>query len=362
MDYGALPDPLEASPSSFSIFKSSPPKRETPLDTPYHLHRSSPTSVIFYQEGRNEVSQVDIKTHECITYNLSSPVTAASASSPDIILAALQSEELATLSATSSSTATPTPTPELLGLRVASSTHPPAHLSHDPSCRLLTSPNIIYGTSLSTSPEDIFVTPIASPSPIIATAFEGGLLVNLRSSAPGESTLQVVDTERHASRTIPLSGEATDVSFLDESHVAVLLSSGTVRVLEVGDTLEDSLSSHREMLGLPPSAVPDGEGMSSLTREGQPEGESWRPPSLDDPKFGEWDDKNEAHVGGSNWAGGTGGSNTAGLGGRGADPTGSTEGTRSTRSQTAPRPRSPRSRRGWPGRWPRRHLKTSSRR
>jgi len=64
-------------------------------------------------------------------------------------------------------------------------------------------------------------------------------------------------------------------------------------------------------------AVPDGEGMSSLTREGQPEGESWRPPSLDDPKFGEWDDKNEAHVGGSNWAGGTGGSNTAGLGGRG---------------------------------------------
>jgi MoxR-like ATPase len=41
------------------------------------------------------------------------------------------------------------------------------------------------------------------------------------------------------------------------------------------------------------------------------------PPALESPKFGKWDDKNEAHVGGNQWAGGTGGSNTAGLGGRG---------------------------------------------
>ena len=47
------------------------------------------------------------------------------------------------------------------------------------------------------------------------------------------------------------------------------------------------------------------------------EGISNNPPPLDSPKFGKWDEKNEAHVGGNQWAGGTGGSNTAGLGGRG---------------------------------------------
>jgi hypothetical protein len=47
------------------------------------------------------------------------------------------------------------------------------------------------------------------------------------------------------------------------------------------------------------------------------DGESVNPPALDAPKRGKWDDNNDPHVGGSQWAGGTGGSNTAGLGGRG---------------------------------------------
>ena len=47
------------------------------------------------------------------------------------------------------------------------------------------------------------------------------------------------------------------------------------------------------------------------------EGISSDPPPLDSPHLGKWDEKNEAHVGGNQWAGGTGGSNTAGLGGRG---------------------------------------------
>eukprot|EP00545_Synedropsis_sp_CCMP1620_P013255 CAMPEP_0119030820 /NCGR_PEP_ID=MMETSP1176-20130426/41225_1 /TAXON_ID=265551 /ORGANISM="Synedropsis recta cf, Strain CCMP1620" /LENGTH=1404 /DNA_ID=CAMNT_0006987197 /DNA_START=172 /DNA_END=4386 /DNA_ORIENTATION=+ len=47
------------------------------------------------------------------------------------------------------------------------------------------------------------------------------------------------------------------------------------------------------------------------------EGKSANPPELSDPKFGKWDETNEAHVGGNQWAGGTGGSDTAGLGGRG---------------------------------------------
>jgi von Willebrand factor A domain-containing protein 8 len=41
------------------------------------------------------------------------------------------------------------------------------------------------------------------------------------------------------------------------------------------------------------------------------------PPPLTSPKIGKWDEKNEAHVGGNQWQGGTGGSDTAGLGGRG---------------------------------------------
>lgn len=47
------------------------------------------------------------------------------------------------------------------------------------------------------------------------------------------------------------------------------------------------------------------------------EGKSLNPPQLGGPKIGKWDDANEAHVGGNQWAGGTGGSDTAGLGGRG---------------------------------------------
>ena len=38
---------------------------------------------------------------------------------------------------------------------------------------------------------------------------------------------------------------------------------------------------------------------------------------IDAPKHGKEDPKNEPHVGGNTWAGGTGGSDTAGLGGRG---------------------------------------------
>lgn len=47
------------------------------------------------------------------------------------------------------------------------------------------------------------------------------------------------------------------------------------------------------------------------------EGTSSKPPALGSPKEGKWDENNEAHVGGNQWAGGTGGSDTAGLGGRG---------------------------------------------
>ena len=44
---------------------------------------------------------------------------------------------------------------------------------------------------------------------------------------------------------------------------------------------------------------------------------SFNPPKISSPKFGKWDENNEIHVGGNQWAGGTGGSDTVGLGGRG---------------------------------------------
>lgn len=39
----------------------------------------------------------------------------------------------------------------------------------------------------------------------------------------------------------------------------------------------------------------------------QQEGVSSNPPPLKGPKLGKWDEKNEAHVGGNQWQGGTGG-------------------------------------------------------
>lgn len=38
---------------------------------------------------------------------------------------------------------------------------------------------------------------------------------------------------------------------------------------------------------------------------------------MDGPKHGKVDEKNDPHVGGNTWAGGTGGRDTAGLGGKG---------------------------------------------
>lgn len=53
------------------------------------------------------------------------------------------------------------------------------------------------------------------------------------------------------------------------------------------------------------------------TQQRDAEGTSSSPPPLSAPHQGKWDDRNDPHVGGNQWAGGTGGSDTAGLGGRG---------------------------------------------
>ena len=65
----------------------------------------------------------------------------------------------------------------------------------------------------------------------------------------------------------------------------------------------------------------DNEGSSVGASSGvvyrRPDGTSVPKTGVGAPKHGKEDAKNEPHVGGNTWAGGTGGSDTAGLGGRG---------------------------------------------
>ncbi|VEU39285.1 unnamed protein product [Pseudo-nitzschia multistriata] len=87
-----------------------------------------------------------------------------------------------------------------------------------------------------------------------------------------------------------------------------------------GIAISDYTSRKEELLGYHYHSKGDlGQGLQIeyLTFGRDEDRKSHNPPKLSDPKFGKWDDKNEAHVGGNQWAGGTGGSDTAGLGGRG---------------------------------------------
>ncbi|KAM5545989.1 hypothetical protein V8D89_000115 [Ganoderma adspersum] len=78
--------------------------------------------------------------------------------------------------------------------------------------------------------------------------------------------------------------------------------------------LEDILDHHGlavKKLGI--DAAREATKKQILDLKFEPKGDT----SLDNPKFGKEDPKNEAHTGGNTWAGGTGGRDTAGLGGRG---------------------------------------------
>ena len=46
------------------------------------------------------------------------------------------------------------------GMRVLSAEHPPAHLAHDPSCRLIAGDDMAYATSLGSSlvGDDLYIT------------------------------------------------------------------------------------------------------------------------------------------------------------------------------------------------------------
>nr|XP_031838808.1 von Willebrand factor A domain-containing protein 8 isoform X2 [Nomia melanderi] len=132
--------------------------------------------------------------------------------------------------------------------------------------------------------------------------------------------LEIVDTAAHKLRYIPVP-QTADVSHVDQRlntyhdplHVApksnhdlvTVDASGCVRLWETSvANIAKSLDTWRKM-------VDNDSETLQITKE--------RYSGLDvsAPKHGKVDEKNEPHVGGNTWAGGTGGRDTAGLGGKG---------------------------------------------
>jgi hypothetical protein len=117
------------------------------------------------------------------------------------------------------------------------------------------------------------------------------------------------------------SGPTDDKSRTPTSVVAALHADGVIRLFE---TDQESLglsqqawqslySSHKDEdnWGVSKKVGETPKSMRDVDQQGKPR------TGLNAPKHGKVDPKNEPHVGGNTWAGGTGGSDTAGLGGRG---------------------------------------------
>ena len=95
---------------------------------------------------------------------------------------------------------------------------------------------------------------------------------------------------------------------LNASELCVLLSDYTITVYEIDPIqLQHSVSNWRKLFG----------EISADTKIHMDVKRDKKTKDLTAPKHGKVDDKNEQHVGGNTWRGGSGGSDTAGLGGRG---------------------------------------------
>ena len=230
--------------------------------------------------------------------------------------------------------------PPLLYSANSSPAGPPRHLAIDSSARAFTSAHTWFGTLLGIpkslsrqerSTVTVFESRRPSESrvqPAIANVGPtgNGCAVVLDATSPG-SSLEIVDAAAESVTVIPASSlrrpqavHGADESMVvglhsvgsDSGDVAAVLADGTVCVVQTdADALQRSLLSWQRLMG-----IRDGK---PLTLKGFRQGVAAvkSPPALTAPKHGKEDDKNEPHVGGSTWAGGTGGSNTAGLGGRG---------------------------------------------
>ncbi|XP_014486715.1 PREDICTED: von Willebrand factor A domain-containing protein 8 [Dinoponera quadriceps] len=132
--------------------------------------------------------------------------------------------------------------------------------------------------------------------------------------------LEIVDTVRRKLRYIPIP-EPVNVSPLtqwlyskDLPLYASLTSNEGLVTIDAGGCVrlwETSVTNVEKSLGAWRKMIDSGEERLQITKE--------RYSGLDvsGPKHGKVDEKNEPHVGGNTWAGGTGGRDTAGLGGKG---------------------------------------------
>lgn len=128
------------------------------------------------------------------------------------------------------------------------------------------------------------------------------------------------DREEKGARRSGSSGALPRIAGASEihggNHLVTLQEEGDVRFWQLDqDAIENEVELWKQMFGL--NDLEQGDKLQ-LKMDGQAIGEESIPKTgLDKPKYGKEDPKNEPHVGGNTWAGGTGGSDTAGLGGRG---------------------------------------------
>ena len=119
--------------------------------------------------------------------------------------------------------------------------------------------------------------------------------------------------------------EVVDLCELGQAtgKVATLQRNGLVRLWQLDNgSLGSELDAWKKMFGGKGFGQAEGQGEARLGSVDRitfrdKDGKSVPKTGLDRPKEGKHDEKNDPHVGGNTWAGGTGGSDTAGLGGRG---------------------------------------------
>ena len=162
-------------------------------------------------------------------------------------------------------------------------------------------------------------------------------LLSILQASPSNpsSGVHVVDTQDLHAKTLGLKrhhhddgaqskGEGTAagvvvvaVDELEDGTVAMLTGEGEIRLLELDDeNLARNLEDWKLMYGIDREAMRRS-GIRLMDESRGEDGQSTPKTGTSRPKHGREDDKNEPHVGGNTWAGGTGGSDTAGLGGRG---------------------------------------------
>lgn len=162
-----------------------------------------------------------------------------------------------------------------------------------------------------------------------AWTLDSGSAIANAASSDDQVDLEVTFPQSHATKTIVLDANDANGSrtlpritgaaaIHSGRHFVTLQESGDVRLWQLDQAAIDrEVALWKQMFG-----VQDGDALDerlTLKVNGQDaiQRESVPKTGLDKPKYGKEDPKNEPHVGGNTWAGGTGGSDTAGLGGRG---------------------------------------------